>query len=51
MCILWFFETKPAIKTQRRYRTQYGKDPLSDNDFTFGDGYSVMKQSFTYQGG
>jgi hypothetical protein len=26
-----FFETKSAIKMQRRYRTQYGKDPRSDN--------------------
>jgi hypothetical protein len=31
MCILWFCETKFVIKTQRRYRTQYGKDPVSDN--------------------
>jgi hypothetical protein len=31
MCVLWFFKTKSIIKTQRRYRTQYGKDPLSDN--------------------
>jgi hypothetical protein len=31
MCLLWFFETKPVIKTQRRYRTQYGKHPPSDN--------------------
>jgi hypothetical protein len=30
MCVLWFFETKSVIKTQRRYRTQYGKDPPSD---------------------
>jgi hypothetical protein len=26
--ILWFFETTSVIKTQRRYRIQYGKDPL-----------------------
>jgi transposase len=31
ICVLWFFETKSDIKTQRRYRTQYGKDPPSDN--------------------
>jgi hypothetical protein len=31
MCVLWFFETKSVIKTQRRYRTQYGKDLPSDN--------------------
>jgi hypothetical protein len=31
MCLLWFFETKPVIKRPRRYRTQYGKDPPSDN--------------------
>jgi transposase len=31
MCILWFFETKSVIKTQRRYRTQYGEDPSSQN--------------------
>jgi hypothetical protein len=31
MCVLWFFETKFVIKMQRRYRTQYGKDPPSDN--------------------
>jgi transposase len=30
-CVLWFFETKSVIKTQRRFRTQYGKDPPSDN--------------------
>jgi hypothetical protein len=29
--VLGFFETKPVIKTQRRYRTQYGKAPPSDN--------------------
>jgi hypothetical protein len=29
--IHWFFETKSVIKTQRRYRTHYGKDPPSDN--------------------
>jgi hypothetical protein len=29
--VLWFFETKSVIKMQRRYRTQYGKDPHSDN--------------------
>jgi hypothetical protein len=28
---LWFFKTKSVIKKQRRYRTQYGKDPPSDN--------------------
>jgi hypothetical protein len=31
MCVIWFIETKSVIKRQRRYRTQYGKDPLSDN--------------------
>jgi hypothetical protein len=31
MCVLWYFETKSVIKTQRRYRTQYAKDPASDN--------------------
>jgi hypothetical protein len=31
MCLLWVFEIKSVIKTQRRYRTEYGKDPLSDN--------------------
>jgi hypothetical protein len=31
MCVLWFFETKSVIKTQRRYRTQYGRDPPSDD--------------------
>jgi hypothetical protein len=39
-----FFETKSVIKKQRRYRTQYGKDPPSDNVIIFGDGYSAMKQ-------
>jgi transposase len=29
--ILSFFETKSVIKTHHRYRTQYGKDPPSDN--------------------
>jgi transposase len=31
ICVLWFFETKSIIKTKRRYRTQYGKAPPSDN--------------------
>jgi hypothetical protein len=31
MCVLWFFETKSVIKTQRGYRTQNRKDPPSDN--------------------
>jgi hypothetical protein len=31
MCVPWFFKTKSVIKTQRRYRAQYGKDPPSDN--------------------
>jgi hypothetical protein len=31
MCVLWLFETKSVIKKQRRYRTQYGKDPPLDN--------------------
>ncbi|GBM19514.1 hypothetical protein AVEN_107986-1 [Araneus ventricosus] len=31
MCVLWFFETKSAITTQRRFRTTYKKDPNSDN--------------------
>jgi hypothetical protein len=44
ICVLWFFKTKSIIRTQRRYRTQNGKDPTSDNAITFGDGYSVMKQ-------
>jgi hypothetical protein len=25
------FETQSLIKTQRRYRTEYGKDPPADN--------------------
>jgi hypothetical protein len=31
ICIVLFFETKSVIKTQRRYRTEHGKDPPSDN--------------------
>jgi transposase len=31
MCVLWFFEMKSVIKRQRRHRTEYGKDPSSDN--------------------
>jgi hypothetical protein len=27
----WLFETNSVIKTQRRYRTQYGEDPPLDN--------------------
>jgi hypothetical protein len=47
MWVLWFFEEKKSvIKMQRCYRTQYGKDPPSNNAITFGDGYSVMKQRF-----
>jgi hypothetical protein len=31
ICVLWFMEANSVIKTQRRYRTQYGKDPPSNN--------------------
>ncbi|GBL90247.1 hypothetical protein AVEN_130358-1 [Araneus ventricosus] len=31
MCVVWFFETKSVITTQRRFRTTYKKDPPSDN--------------------
>ncbi|GBN86725.1 hypothetical protein AVEN_87035-1 [Araneus ventricosus] len=31
MCVLWFFEIKSVITTQRRFRTTYKKDPPSDN--------------------
>jgi hypothetical protein len=31
ICVLWFFETQCVTKSQRRYRTQYGKYPPSDN--------------------
>jgi hypothetical protein len=31
MYVFWFFETKSVIKMIRRHRTQYGKDPPSDN--------------------
>lgn len=31
MCLLWIFETKSVIKKQRSFRTQYGKDPPSNN--------------------
>jgi hypothetical protein len=31
MCVLRFFEAKSVIKMQSRYRTKYGRDPLSDN--------------------
>jgi hypothetical protein len=31
MCIHWILETKFVIKMQCRCRTQYGKDPPSDN--------------------
>jgi hypothetical protein len=31
MYVLRFFETKSVIRMERRYRTQYGKDPPSDN--------------------
>jgi hypothetical protein len=30
ICV-FFSETKSVVKTQRRYRTQYGKYPPSDN--------------------
>jgi hypothetical protein len=49
--VLWFFEIKSVIKTQLCYRAQYGEYPPSDNAITFGDGYSMMKQLFTYQKG
>ena len=28
-CVSWFIETKTDVQTQRRYRTKYGKHPLS----------------------
>jgi hypothetical protein len=31
ICVLRFFATKSVIKMQHRYRTQYGKDPPSNN--------------------
>jgi arsenate reductase-like glutaredoxin family protein len=31
ICVLWFLEIKSIMKTQRRYKTQYGKYPPSDN--------------------
>jgi hypothetical protein len=31
MCVLRFLETESVTKTQRRYRTQYGRAPPSDN--------------------
>ncbi|GBN51747.1 hypothetical protein AVEN_55021-1 [Araneus ventricosus] len=31
MCVLWFFETKSVITTQRCFRTTYKKDPPLDN--------------------
>jgi hypothetical protein len=31
MYVLWFFKTKSVIERPRRYRTQYGEDPPSDN--------------------
>jgi hypothetical protein len=31
MRVLWFFKRKSVIKTHHRCRTQYGKDPHSDN--------------------
>ncbi|GBM95683.1 hypothetical protein AVEN_104970-1 [Araneus ventricosus] len=31
MRVLWFFETKSVITTQRRFKTTYKKDPPSDN--------------------
>jgi hypothetical protein len=32
--LTWFFETKTVFKPQRRYTTQYGKDPPSNNPVT-----------------
>ncbi|GBN87164.1 hypothetical protein AVEN_141640-1 [Araneus ventricosus] len=29
MCVLWFFETKSVITTQRRFRTTYKEDPFT----------------------
>jgi hypothetical protein len=31
MCVLRFVKTKSVIKRQRRYKTQYGEAPPSDN--------------------
>ena len=28
-CISWFIETKSDVQTQRKYRTNYGRDPPS----------------------
>jgi hypothetical protein len=35
ICVLLFLGTKSVIKAQRRYKTQYGEDPLSDNAVRF----------------
>jgi hypothetical protein len=29
--VIWFFEAKSTVESHHRYRTQYGKDPPSDN--------------------
>ena len=26
-CVSWFIETKSDVQTQRKYRTNYGRDP------------------------
>jgi hypothetical protein len=51
ICLLCFFKTKSVIETHFYYRIQYKKDPPSANAVTSGDGCSVMKHRFTYQGG
>ena len=28
-CVSWFIETKSDVRTQRKYRTKYGRDPPS----------------------
>jgi hypothetical protein len=50
--VLWFFKTKPVIKTQRRYRTQYGRDPPSDNAIRcWLKQFTVNRNSYTANAG
>ena len=35
-CLSWFIQTKLDVKTQRKYRTKYGRDPPSPLQFIDG---------------
>jgi hypothetical protein len=46
-----FSKQGPLSKRNVVREIQYGKDSPSDKAVSFGDGYTLMKQRFTYEEG